>query len=154
MKLVRPLAVLLALALGGVSAAATDAAEPADIAASRPAVRETRDAVRAVVGAQLQALREGEFEPAYALAAEGIRRQFRLPVWVEMIRRGYAPLLRHDRVEFGVMRPQGDDRASLPVVVFDPADRATRYRYDLVRERGGWRVAGVVAEREAPRGDL
>lgn len=154
MNFLRPLAVLLALTLGGVSAAATDAAEPRDKTASRPAARETRDAVRAAVGAQLQALREGEFEQAYALAAEGIRRQFRLPVWVEMIRRGYAPLLRHERVEFGVIRPDGDDRASLPVVVFATDSRATRYRYDLVRERGGWRIAGVVAEREAPRGDI
>ena len=64
--------------------------------------------VGAVVEAQLSALQDGDFATAYDFAASGIRRQFDERLFTVMIKRGYAPLLRPDRTDFGVVRDDGE----------------------------------------------
>lgn len=115
--------------------------------------KKIRDEVRAVVEAQLAALRTGDFDAAYDCAAEGIRRQFDAWLFAAMIRRGYPALLRQDKTDLGVVRDDGEGTAQLLVTVIDRQNRSTVYRYWLVQEEAGWRISGVVLEQRPPRGD-
>ena len=115
--------------------------------------RKTRDEVRAVVEAQLAALRAGDFDQAYGFAAEGIRRQFDARLFGAMIKRGYPALLRPGQSDLGVVRDDGENLAQVLVTVTDRQKRITVYRYWLVQEEAGWRISGVVPEQRPPRGD-
>ena len=130
----------------------------ADVHAAEPEMRlspkKVRDEVRAVVEAQLAALREGDFEAAYGLAAAGIKRQFDVRMFGLMIKRGYAPLLRRDKTDLGVVRDNGEGTAQVAVTVIDRLNRSTAYRYWLVQEAAGWRISGVVLEQKPPHGDI
>ena len=132
----------------GLLATAT-AAEPE----LRLSSRKTRDEVRAVVEAQLAALRAGDFEAAYDFASAGIRRQFDARLFAAMIRRGYPALLRPGQSDLGIVRDDGADQAQILVTVTDRQGRSTVYRYLLEKEEAGWRISGVVLEQRPPRGD-
>lgn len=140
---------LLALAAAGWSGASASAAERG----WRMSPKEVREEVKAVVADQLEAFQREDFPAAYAFAAAGIRQQFRLPVYERMIRRGYAPLLKHERAEPGVVRDDGAAMAFLPVIVHDRDGKIVRYRYHLLREDGVWRVSGVLPEITVPKGE-
>lgn len=116
--------------------------------------KHVRDEVRAVVTAQLAALAKGDFEAAYEFAAEGIRRQFDVRLFGAMIKRGYPRLLRQHSADVGIVRDNGSGAAQVAVTVTDPLNRATVYRYWLVREKTGWKISGVVVEQRPPRGDI
>lgn len=115
--------------------------------------KKVRDEVRAVVEAQLAALRSGDFATAYDFAARAIQRQFDERIFALMIKRGYAPLLRPGRSELGVVRDDGGGLAEVSVTVIDAQNRSTVYRYWLVKEGDAWRINGVVLEQRPPRGD-
>jgi hypothetical protein len=125
------------------------AAEP-ELRLSSKAVREE---VRAVVEAQLAALRTGDFTTAYDFAARPVRRQFDERLFTLMIKRGYAALLKPASVDIGLVRDDGEGTAQVLVTVTDAQKRATVYRYWLMREGDHWRIAGVVMEQRPPRGD-
>lgn len=144
----KPLAGVLCLLLGLLAGAV--AAEPE----MRLSPKKVRDEVRAVVEAQLGALRAGDFAAAYDFAARGIRRQFDERLFTMMIKRGYAPLLRPDQTDFGVVRDDGEGTAQIAVTVTDRQNRSTGYRYWLVKEGDAWRINGVVLEQRPPRGDI
>ena len=116
--------------------------------------RKVRDEVRAVVEAQLAALREGDFETAHGFAAKGIKRQFDVRLFGLMIKRGYAPLLRQEKSDLGVVRDNGEGTAQMTVTVIDRLNRSTVYSYWLVNEEEGWRISGVVPEQRPPRSDI
>lgn len=126
------------------------AAEPE----SHVSAKAVRDEVRAVVTAQLAALRLGNFHEAYALASSGIKTRFDERLFVAMLRRGYAPLLRSSEPDLGVVRDQNGQQASVTVAFVDEERRNVIYRYWLVKEEGGWRVNGVTPEQLPVRGDL
>ncbi|MDI1319432.1 MAG: DUF4864 domain-containing protein [bacterium] len=115
--------------------------------------KKIRDEVRAVVEAQLAALRTGDFETAYGFAAEGIRRQFDARLFAAMIKRGYPALLRPGQSDLGVVRDNGAGLAQILVTVTDRQNRSTVYRYILDKAEAGWRISGVVLEQRPPRGD-
>jgi hypothetical protein len=135
------------LLVSGILAAA---AEPE----MRLSAKKVRDEVRAVVEAQLAALRTGDFETAYDLASHGLRRRFDLRLFAAMIRRGYAPLLRPGQADLGLVRDDGEGSAQIPVTITDGQKRITVYRYWLVHEGEAWRINGVVLEQRPPRGDI
>ncbi|MDI1248180.1 MAG: DUF4864 domain-containing protein [Lacunisphaera sp.] len=116
--------------------------------------RKIREEVRAVVAAQLEALRAGDFATAYDFAAWGIRRQFDVQLFAVMIRRGYPALLRPGQAELGAVRDDGQGTAQVMVTVTDRQKSLTAYRYWLVNEEAGWRISGVVREVKPPRGDI
>lgn len=115
--------------------------------------REVRDEVKLVVTDQLRAFQREDIAAAYALAASSIRQQFRLPIYERMIRRGYAPLLKHERADAGVVRDDGAAMAMLLVIVRDRDGRLIRYNFHLLREDGAWRVSGVLPEPTAPKAE-
>jgi hypothetical protein len=141
--------VLGLLILCGLLASA-HAAEPE----LRLSPRKIREEVRAVVAAQLEALRAGDFATAYDFAARGIRRQFDEQLFAVMIRRGYPTLLRPGQAEVGPVRDDGKGTAQVVVTVTDRQKNITAYRYWLVNEEAGWRISGVVREAKPPRGDI
>ena len=142
--LVGVIILLLGLLAGAV------AAEPE----MRLSPKKVRDEVRAVVEAQLAALQSGDFAAAYDFAASGIRRQFDERLFTVMIKRGYAPLLRPDKTDLGVVRDDGEGTAQIGVTVTDRQNRSTVYRYWLVKEGEVWRISGVMLEQRPPRGDI
>lgn len=113
-----------------------------------------RDEVHAVVGAQLTALRSGDFAAAYALASRGIQARFDERLFAAMMRRGYAPLLRANEADMGVVRDQQGTLGQVTVTLLDAQKRSIVYRYWLVREDAGWRVNGVTIEQVPSRGDI
>lgn len=144
MKRLIGIALLLAACLAGAQGA-----EPE----MRLSPKKVRDEVRAVVEAQLAALRAGDFATAYSFAARPLRRQFDLRLFALMLRRGYAPLLKPGSADLGLVRDDGNGAAQVTVTVTDGQNRATIYRYWLIKEGENWRVAGVVLEQRPPRGD-
>lgn len=128
----------------------TQAAEPE----MRLSPRKIREEVRAVVVAQLEALRAGDFATAYDFAARGIRRQFDERLFAVMIRRGYPALLRPGEAEVGAVRDDGKGTVQVTVTVTDRQKNITAYRYWLVNEENGWRISGVMRELKPPRGDI
>lgn len=116
--------------------------------------RKIREEVRAVVEAQLEALRAGDFSTAYDFAARGIRRQFDEQLFAVMIRRGYPALLRPGQADVGAVRDDGKGTAQVTVTVTDRQKNITAYRYWLVNEETAWRISGVVREVQPPRGDI
>jgi hypothetical protein len=104
-----------------------------------------RESVCATVEGQLLALRAGKFDEAYAFAAHRIRRQFTLPVFAAMIRRGYPAQLAHQRFEAGLVRDNRDRRAQVVYSLFDAGGGASHFRYELLHEEGRWRIESVVA---------
>ena len=115
--------------------------------------KKVRDEVKTVVEAQLAALQAGDFATAYGFAARGIKAQFDVRVFALMIKRGYAPLLKHDAADVGLVHDNGRGTAQVAVTVTDGLQRSTAYRYWLVLETDGWRITGVVLEQKPPRGD-
>ena len=126
------------------------AAEPQMRLSTKP----IRDAVHAVVEAQLDALRSGNFEAAYELASSEIRAQFDVRLFAALIRRGYPTLLQANEADLGVVRDRGGEIALVTVSVLDRQRRSIVYSYWLVKEDGQWRINGVVLEQRPPRGDI
>lgn len=122
-------------------------------AAWRISPKEIRDGVQAVVDAQLTALRSGDFAAAYALAARGIKARFDERLFAAMMRRGYAPLLRANEADIGIVRDLRGEQAQVTVALVDGRKENIVYRYWLVREDGKWRVTGVTVEQAPARGD-
>ena len=135
--------------LGLVFFASAVAAEPE----MRLSPKKIRDEVRTVVQAQLGALQAGDFATAYEYAAAGLRRLYDERLFAAMIRRGYAPLLKPNQADLGVVRDDGENTAQVSVTVTDHANHSTLYRYWLVKEADVWRISGVVLEQKPPRGD-
>lgn len=113
-----------------------------------------RDAVHAVVEAQLDALRGGNFEAAYELASSGIKAQYDVRLFAALIRRGYPILLQANEADLGVVRDREGEMAQMTVSIQDRQKRTTVYRYWLVKEESRWRINGVVLEQRPPRGDI
>jgi hypothetical protein len=124
---------LLLFLLGTVRAAA---AEPR---ASTAAVRQE---IVAVIAAQLAAFREGDPGGAYALASADLRAQRPPAAFAEIVRRNYPEIWTNTRAEYGIVRDDGA-RAAVAVQVYSKTGDAA-YDYELVRERSGWRIRGVL----------
>ena len=134
---------ILALILGLALFPATGGAEtPPALNYSKPAIR--RQIVE-VVEAQLAAFRAGDFAEAYRFSAEPLRERFTLRDFALMIARGYAPILEHERAELGL--PMDDGIRAVVSVRLWAGGEPVVYRYMLLKEDAGWRVAGVGAER-------
>lgn len=69
-----------------------------------PATRAADDATsaQAVIGSQIEAIGRGDAAAAYAYAAPAVQSAFSQPdIFLNMVRQGYAPLVRPKRFTFG-----------------------------------------------------
>ena len=133
-------AFLLAAALWLVACAAQ--AAPPDLP-TLPA--KDWQAIRKVIGDQLQALKAGDGAKAMTFAAPGIRAQFGTPEnFLRMVREGYAPLLeaRHTQFLEGALI-EGATIQPLRLVLPDNTVLVALYQMQKQAD-GRWRIAGCA----------
>jgi len=130
----------LLMAAAAVGSAPALRAEEGEMRPSRSEVR--REAI-ALIDAQLAAFRSHDLKKAYRLAAVSLREQFSLTRFTETVRQGYPEIWNNSRAEYGIVQDNGV-RALLNVRVFQLDGVSASYDYVLLKEPGGWRIAGVT----------
>ena len=103
-----------------------------------------RDAARAVVERQIEALRRDDAATAYAQAAPAIQGMFPSPeTFVAMVREGYAAVARARRYSVDRIEEAGDDGLALGVTLQDEDGTDWAALYSLERQPdGAWRITG------------
>ena len=96
----------------------------------------------AVVNAQLAAFRAGDFPAAYRHVAHAARGRFDLGQFEKMVRSHYPEMIRSERVEFGVVKIDGEN-ALVRVFFFNANGSARSFLYSLVIEADAWKIDGV-----------
>ncbi|WP_246715963.1 DUF4864 domain-containing protein [Aurantimonas sp. DM33-3] len=90
--------------------------------------------IRAVIGAQLDAFRNGDGAEAYSHAAPNVRTLFPSPQsFMAMVKQGYDPVYRSQSAVFGALKPEG---------------AGFRQEVDLTDSRGRSWVASYTLERQ------
>ena len=117
-------------------------------AAQAPAldVREgDRASIRTVIGNQIAAFRRDDAAAAYAFASPSIQRQFATPdIFLEMVRRGYAPVYRPQSVAFGdLVRVDATLIQLVEIVGPDGASVLAAYEMEQLSD-GTWRINGCA----------
>ena len=113
-------------------------------------VTEERNAIRAVVQAQLDAFQRDDGAAAFGYASPSIRAMFRSPEqFMKMVREGYAPVYRSRQVEFrDVVQWRG--RITQRVRLIGPDGVPVIANYLLERQDdGSWRIDGCILEEVA-----
>lgn len=147
-------AALLLLAFGAVAPAPFGGPAWADRAADRAngarVVQATPDpAILSVITTQLGAFRVGDRVTAYDQAAPFIRRKFPdADNFMDMVTRGYAPLIAPRATDFLPPEPGPDGRVVQPMALLDAEGRGWIARYTMERQAdGGWKIAGCRLEK-------
>ncbi len=96
----------------------------------------------AIVNEQLIAFRSADFRGAYHHAAIAVQQKFTLPQFEKMVRQNYSEMTRAQRVEFGVVRMQGES-ASMQVFVFADDGSLRAFLYSFTNEGDSWKIDGV-----------
>ncbi len=138
----RVLAVLLLL-VAGLFSAGTPAAWADDTPSSLP--QGDRDAIHGVIEGQIGAFRSGDDGTAFGFASPGIQMQFGDAAhFVEMVKRGYAPVYRPRDVTFGALvEINGQPVQKVRVVGPDGATALALYFMEHEAD-GSWRIAGCM----------
>jgi hypothetical protein len=118
--------------------------QAAELAPSVPAVKET---LHTVVRQQLEAFRRNDFVSAHRFAAKGIREQFPVEAFEEMVRKGYPIIVASTDVVFGLTMDDGE-RAIVSLRVIGKGKQSVRFQYLLERDGSDWRIAGVYEQSE------
>lgn len=118
---------------------------PAAAAPARAVDDSDRQAIRAVIEAQLEAFARDDAEAAFALAAPGIQVKFgNAETFLAMVRAAYRPVYRPDEVSFRALDLSGVMPVQ-QVLVADAGGGAFMAFYPMQKQRGGeWRIAGCV----------
>ena len=120
---------------------------------ARPAQSEpsatTETAVRGVIESQIEAFRRDDARGAYRFAAPSIQQKFPDPdIFMDMVRRGYAPVYRPQDVDFGAITGT-DNQVRQHVDIVGPDSALWTAVYTLQRgSDGGWRITGVYLTRQ------
>lgn len=117
-------------------------------AAQAPAqdVREgDRASIRTVIGDQIAAFRRDDAVAAYAFASPNIQRQFGTPdIFLEMVRRGYAPVYRPQSLAFGDLVRIDASLIQL-VEIVGPDGASVIAAYEMEQQGDGtWRINGCA----------
>lgn len=123
------------------------AALPAAQAQEAPAapLAADRSAIRSVIRDQIEAFRRDDGAGAFADASPGIRHMFGdAASFMEMVRRGYAPVYRPRRFAFGTLTEAGG-RIVQHVEITGPDGAPVEALYYMEHEADGtWRIDGCV----------
>jgi hypothetical protein len=100
-------------------------------------------AIRDVIERQMEAFRRDDGETAFGFASPAIRGMFGSPeLFMEMVRQGYQPVYRPQRVEFGKLGEVSGQIAQ-EVHVIGPDGRPVTALYVMTRlPDGSWRIDG------------
>ncbi len=101
------------------------------------------DEVQNVVQLQLEAFRKNDFNTAYGFAHSGIKRQFTVPQFEQMVRGGFPAMLKPGAAEFAEVRKEGEI-AEVQVILTDEKGSRIGFQYLLEKDNGSWRIVGVV----------
>lgn len=128
MRALRGIVVFLVLGFTGASVALDDA---------------ERSGIRSVIERQIQAFGRDDAEAAYGLAAPSIQGMFGdKDAFMEMVRRGYAPVHRPKSFEFGPTRDErGEIQQALRIQDQSGADWDAVYSLERQPD-GSWRISG------------
>ncbi|WP_132249576.1 DUF4864 domain-containing protein [Methylobacterium segetis] len=104
----------------------------------------SREAARAAITRQVEALGRDDAPAAYALAAPAIQALFPTPdVFIGMVRTNYGAIYRHRRFVFGEAREDGETGLSQDVAIQDAYGVDWTASYSLQRQADGeWRITG------------
>ncbi|MEQ8828325.1 MAG: DUF4864 domain-containing protein [Alphaproteobacteria bacterium] len=107
-----------------------------------------QQAVATIIQNQLNAMAAGDRAKAYSYAAPFIQQKFRNPdIFMEMVTRGYAPLIAPQAVEFQRFEASGG-RATQAVMLVARDGSAWMATYFMQQmEDGSWRIAGCQLEK-------
>jgi hypothetical protein len=101
------------------------------------------DAIKGVIGAQIDAFEQDDFPTAFTYAAPGIQGMFRTPErFGQMVRQGYPMVWRPGSVEYLGVTVDGRVWAQ-DVLVTDGEGRLHLLEYSMVETPNGWKIAGV-----------
>ncbi|RAH98978.1 DUF4864 domain-containing protein [Acuticoccus sediminis] len=102
------------------------------------------DAVRATILGQMNALRAGDAESAYAYAAPDLKRLFPTAErFISMVRKGYAPVTHASAPRFLRSQSKADGTFAQEVAFRDNEGQPWRALYMLARQPDGeWRITG------------
>ncbi len=110
-----------------------------------PLAAADRNAIRAVIEAQIAAFRADDGVTAFSFASPSIQRQFSDPAtFLTMVRTGYMPVYRPREVQFRALL---EDRAEpvQPVLLVGPELEVVTAYYVMQRQADGtWRIDGCV----------
>ena len=100
---------------------------------------------RDLIERQLDAFAHDDAAAAWALAAPGLKQVFPDPDhFIAMVRASYAPVYRHQSVEFGQMETEGDN-ASQVLTIVDQDNVVWKALYKLARQPDGrWLINGCL----------
>jgi len=128
---------------------------PAPPAADPPKLKPSTEAVKkeltGVIESQLAAFRDDDYKTAYTFAASGIKEQFPLSTFEQMVKTGYPVIAQSQSATFGVILDDGQ-QAVVNVTVKARSGKLARYQYLMIHEGKNWKITGVTEQ--APAGDL
>ncbi len=100
-------------------------------------------AITSTVKQQMEAIRDGDYDRAYAFAAPGLRRGSDRKRFEAMIRRDYPVVAENTGYSLGDVM-HDDETAVVNVAVSNAVGRVVLYQYRLELEKEGWRVQSVA----------
>jgi len=130
--------------VAAMAALAIGASVPGRAADGAPLVREDWLAIQRIIGDQLDALRAGDAERAFAFAAPGIRAELgNASAFLAMVRGGYDALLVARYTEF-LEGAVIDGLVIQPLRLIAPDNTVRVALYTMQRDGIAWRIAGCA----------
>jgi hypothetical protein len=130
-----PILLALLIVLGLLGPAAAQTVSDSDQAA-----------FRSIVSSQIEAMRSGDAAKAFSFASPALNRQFGTPeTFMEMVRRGYQPVIDPQSFTFGPVTAETNGRPTQVVTILDKAGKSWTALYAFERQPDGtWRISGVI----------
>ena len=139
----RALPIFLAVGLAWSGIVPTTHAEPSSAhVCSEPVKQE----LTAVIDAQLAAFRANDYPKAYTFAAGGIKETFPVENFEMMVKTAYPLIAGAAKAEYGLAFDTGED-AVVNVTVENAQGQRAQYQYTLSKEKGAWKITGVVEQK-------
>jgi hypothetical protein len=109
----------------------------------KPSEMKTKDALHAVIDAQLAAFRKDDYAGAFVFADNAIKNQFSLENFERMVRTSFPAIAHSTSAKCGLSFDNGDE-AVVNVRVFSVGREPVDYQYTLRRDGEAWRITGVT----------
>ena len=95
---------------------------------------------------QLDAFRRGDFDTAYTFASSEIKEQFNRPAFEHMVKTGYPEIAHSTFATIAASAVAPNGHAYLSVKIRGANGNSIEAFYELVLERGQWRINGVTVK--------
>ena len=121
---------------------------PLDTARSQEVAAADAQEFQRIISAQIEAFQTDDGPSAYSYAAPLIHKAFPTPdVFMEMVRRGYAPVYRPRSFTFGEVTAEMNNRPTQRVTIIDANGKAWIALYAFEKQPdGSWKIIGCSLE--------